>query len=405
MDGFKKKREQQVPATTASLNQPFSDESNNERKTDEPDQAAEEEKRLEKESITVKNPKKWLKWTILGAAVLLLAGGVLVWYQNGLRPACTIYPGESVAIQCPKQDFTVQGGESVSKIADGLEAANLIQNAGAFKIHAKLSGKSSSIKTGVYELSPTMSAPEILDKLTTEPDARVFRVTFLPGGTLADAKKALLKVTNHRNQVVYSEAEIDAAFAKRYDNPVLQDKPAEADLEGYIYGDTYEFYEGVPVETIIERVLKEMEQVVDDGNLAVKFKAQGLNLYQGITLASIVQREGGGDLPEVASVFLNRLNAGMTLGSDVTYQYIADKLGVERDPALDNPYNTRVYPGLPPGPISSPGKSALLAVADPAKTDYIYFLSGDDGKTYFAKTEAEHNKNIRDHCQEKCLIL
>ena len=94
----------------------------------------------------------------------------------------------------------------------------------------------------------------------------------------------------------------------------------------------------------------------------------------------------------------------MVLGSDVTYQYIADKTGVTRDPGLDSPYNTRRYPGLTPTPIASPGKAALLAVANPAAGDYIYFLSGDDDVTYFAHTYAEHERNIVDYCQKKCSV-
>ena len=92
----------------------------------------------------------------------------------------------------------------------------------------------------------------------------------------------------------------------------------------------------------------------------------------------------------------------MNLGSDVTYQYAADKLGVARDTQLDSPYNTRVHKGLPPGPIATPGLSALNAVANPAQTDYLFFLSGDDNVTYFAKTDAEHIANAKAHCRQKC---
>lgn len=92
----------------------------------------------------------------------------------------------------------------------------------------------------------------------------------------------------------------------------------------------------------------------------------------------------------------------MPLGSDVTYHYAADKLGVEPSPSLESPYNTRIHKGLPPGPIATPGLSALMAVADPASGDYLYFLSGDDDKTYYAKTEQEHQANIENHCKIKC---
>lgn len=92
----------------------------------------------------------------------------------------------------------------------------------------------------------------------------------------------------------------------------------------------------------------------------------------------------------------------MPLGSDVTYHYAAQILGVPATPTLDSPYNTRIYPGLPPGPIATPGLSALEAVANPASGDYLYFLSGDDGKTYYATTEQEHEANIANYCKIKC---
>jgi UPF0755 protein len=132
-----------------------------------------------------------------------------------------------------------------------------------------------------------------------------------------------------------------------------------------------------------------------------------LTLFQAITLASIIQREDGdaSSQSQLAQVFYSRMKAGMTLGSDVTYQYIADKTGVARDPNLDSPYNTRRYAGLPPGPISVPSLSALKAVASPASGNYLYFLSGDDDKIYFARTNAEHEANIAAHCKIKCSAL
>ena len=164
-------------------------------------------------------------------------------------------------------------------------------------------------------------------------------------------------------------------------------------------------------EEILNSTFKEFYTKIQENNLVKGFADHGLNLYQGITLASIVQREiknpldqknPSSDQKQAAQVFYSRLKINMLLGSDVTYQYIADKTGVARDPTLDSPYNTRQNPGLPPGPISSPSLSALLAVANPANTDYLFFLAGDDGVIYFARTNAEHDANISDHCKVNC---
>jgi UPF0755 protein len=348
-----------------------------------------------------KKPRKWLKWVILGltALVLALVGGSLVWYSVSLgRPesCCAIDPTG------PGYEFTVKSGETLGDIAKSLKAQDHIRSDVAFMIYAKLHGIGSGIHAGVYKLGhQKLSVPEIIEILEAGPAVETFSIMFLPGGTLADAKKALLKAG-------YKEADINAALDKTYENPVLASKPAGASLEGYIYGETYEFYKDTPVEQIIERCLKELEDVIEKNDLVAKFQAQGLNLYQGIILASIVQREGGNDLPGVASVFLNRLELGMALGSDVTYMYACELRGIARDdyancnPTFDDPYNTRVYAGLTPGAISSPGLKALLAVANPANTDYLYFIGGDDGITYFARTENEHQQNIKNHCQEGC---
>jgi len=226
-----------------------------------------------------------------------------------------------------------------------------------------------------------------------------FNITFLPGATLAENKKVLLKAG-------YSEAEISSGFASTYDSPLFEGKPATSDLEGYIYGETYNFGTGATVQDILIGTFNEYEKVIKENDLVAKFKAKGFSLYEGITLASIVQRESiGGDEAQIAQVFYSRLAVPMALGSDVTYQYIADKTGVDRDINLDSPYNTRRYEGLPPGPIAVPGKASLLGVANPAPGDFLFFLSGDDDITYYAKTLQQHEANIAAHCKVKCGII
>jgi UPF0755 protein len=125
---------------------------------------------------------------------------------------------------------------------------------------------------------------------------------------------------------------------------------------------------------------------------------------QAITLASIVEKEvsNGNDRRQVAQVFLLRLQKKMVLGSDVTYIYAAAITGQTASPDLDSPYNTRKYLGLPPGPISNVSDSSLDAVAYPADGDYLYFVAGDDGKTYFSHTEAEHERLAAEHCIKLC---
>jgi UPF0755 protein len=126
-----------------------------------------------------------------------------------------------------------------------------------------------------------------------------------------------------------------------------------------------------------------------------------------------VQKEAAApDQPTVAQVFLTRLGEEMLLGSDVTVSYALDVVDPNRESypdnqtalSIDSCYNTRLYAGLPCGPISNPGLAALLAVAEPAETSYLYFLTGDDGMMYYSYTEAEHIQNVYSHCQNLCNV-
>ena len=133
-------------------------------------------------------------------------------------------------------------------------------------------------------------------------------------------------------------------------------------------------------------------------------------------MASIIQREAGTvsaeDQKIVSQIFWKRLTNGIPLGSDVTASYAADQADPNRaiysDNAavlsIDSCYNTRLYAGLPCGPISNPGAQALISAANPANTSYLYFLTGDDGMMYYSYTEAEHNQNAYLHCQNLCNI-
>ncbi len=341
-----------------------------------------------------KSKKKMLLWSLGGlvAALLLAVGGTFWWYTAQLAPVDSS--------DMTKRVVTIEAGSTPSQIAEYLAEEQLIRSKTAFLWHARFEGVQNNLQAGAYRLSPSESTPDIVTHLSNG-KVDTFDITFLPGATLADNREVLLDVG-------YSAAEVDAALGKSYNSPLFEGKPASADLEGYIYGETYAFGTGASVESVLEYTFEHFYGVVQKHNLVERYKARGLNLYEGITLASIIQREASstpGDKPQIAQVFFSRLAINMPLGSDVTYQYIADKTGVPRDVNLDSPYNTRRYTGLPPGPIAAPGEGALQAVAQPAQGNYLYFLSGDDDVTYFSRTFEEHEANIAKHCKIKCQIL
>ncbi len=346
---------------------------------------------------TAKKPRHWKKWLMIAlgtiVALAMIAFAVFyTWYQQLLQPASD---DTTKYIR-----VTIESGAIPSAIAQQLETAGVIRSSLAFTIYTKLTATQNKLQAGVYTLQPSLSTPKIVDYLVSGKQ-HTFKVTFLPGDTLQNNRQRLIDLE------LFETVDIDKALSKTYDRAMFDTRPAGADLEGYIFGETYHFDASATPESILNQTFDEFESVIKENNLVEGFKKQGLSLFEGITLASIVQREvpNASDQREVARVFYNRMANDMNLGSDVTYQYAADKLGVPRTPKLESPYNTRIHTGLPPGPIAAPGANALIAVANPAKNDYLFFLSGDDDKTYFASSEAGHQQNIDKHCKKKCQIL
>ncbi len=341
--------------------------------------------------LTGKKPKgrKIALATLSVVLVIIMAVGAAIgWYYFSLSPVSSD--------QKSTVNVEIDSGQTPTQIAKKLEEKQVIRSALAFRVYAKLSDKENSLQAGSYKLSPASTTQEIVSQLNTGSTDDLV-VTFLPGATLRENRDSLIKLG-------YAATEVDAALSADYDHPLLRDKPAGANLEGYIYGETYHFSKGVGVVEILKTSFDLYQSTLEKNNIEAGFRAQNLSIHQGIIMASIVQREvpGASDQRQVAQVFLSRHKIGMQLGSDITAYYGADLAGKKRAVSTDTPYNTRKHVGLPPGPIASPGTSALKAVANPAPGDYLYFLSGDDEITYFARSGAEHDANILKHCRVKC---
>ena len=251
--------------------------------------------------------------------------------------------------------------------------------------------------------------------------AKTFNFTILPGETIFDIKKNLLKVDrnggakedeNAEDLVEnYTLEEIETAFNSNYDFDFLKSRPEGASLEGYLFPETHNFNATATVEDILNTFLDFMGKVISNNDLEEKYREQGLSLHEGITMASVVQGESTpSDVATVAQVLLLRLSYGWPLGADATVSYALDVVDPDRKIYTDNAvalsidscYNTRRYAGLPCGPINNPGLNALLAVGSPSDTAYLYFLTGDDGLMYYSYTEAEHFQNILKYCQVLC---
>lgn len=402
--------------------------------------AKEEEVASSKSSKKQPKKKSFMKKIIIALVILLsIAGlgvfGAYTWYEKQLAApknfSCKFNSPATAATSegseenpdCHYQKFEIKTNQTIGDIAENLKKAGLIRSDFAFKTYLKLSSKSAKIKAGTYSLRANLSAKEIVEQMEKGvASSEVFNLTVLPGETLKEIKQKLIKLG-------YLSEQIDTALLKKYDSPVLKGlydsegkltnpaQPANVTLEGYLYGETYQFYKGETVEHIFETMINQLNSVVVANHIEEKFQKRGFSLREGLILASIIQKEAHSeDMPGVSMVFQNRLKVGMTLGSDVTATYAADLVNPNRDRndpnnnlrvlETDNLYNTRKHTGLTPGPICSPGITAILAVAEPDenKRSMRYFLTGDDGKMYYSVTDTEHTQKIRDYCQKLCSV-
>lgn len=339
----------------------------------------------------------WLLTSLATVAVIIL--GFSLFFLHEISPR----NDESTSVA---KTITIQPGSTAAQIAANLEQSGLIRSAWSFKWYTVIKQSKDQLQAGQYHLSSDLSVAEIVDLLKSS-QSNTFKVTIVAGSTLSDLKQQF-------SGLGYSSQEIEAALRASYDSPLLSDKPADASLEGYIYPETFQVQSSDSLKTLLKRYFAEFYSKIKENQLKDKLAKHDLTLHEAITLASIIQMEvyKPANQKKVAQVFFKRLEAGMPLGADATAIYGAKKAGLNlsEDSAqaavtainYDSPYNTRIHKGLPPGPISNMELSALLAVASPTNTDYLYYVTGDDGITHFSKTVEQHNSNVNKYCQQMC---
>ncbi len=338
--------------------------------------------------------RRWRKILLAVSMVVLLVivGGIIAVrsvYESNLRP---------LSSSQKSQLFTIPSGTSVKEISTMLEEAKLIRTAWAFEWYVRNKNLRDDLLAGTYSLRPNLSIPQVTEVLTQGKVATTL-VTILPGQRVDQIREALI------NKYGFSPADVDIALdPNNYtDHPALVDKPKGANLEGYIYPETFQKTADSKPQTIIRASLEEMQQQLTP-ELRAGIVRQGLTVHQGVILASIIEQEVGKpeDKDKVAQIFLRRLKESKALESDATAPYGAVLAGQSPSITYDSPYNTYKNPGLTPTPISNVSASSLEAVAKPATTDFLYFVSGDDGKTYFSRTLEEHEALTREHCKKLC---
>ena len=332
-------------------------------------------------------------YVVLAVLVVVLAAAAVAVrhaYYDNLRP---VSGSNHVSL------FTVKSGESAPEVAAALHADGLIRSSDAFEWYVASHNVRAELQAGTYAVRPSMGVPEIVN-LFVKGKIAANLVTILPGQRLDQIRATFLKAG-------FKPADVATALdARTYaGNPALVDNPSTAGLEGFLYPDSFQKNVNTKPEVIVQESLAEMSQALTP-SIRAAFAREGLSVYQGVTLASIVEQEVSkdSDRAQVAQVFLKRLHSNMPLGSDVTAFYGAILAGQQPSTAYDSPYNTLLHKGLPPGPISNVSQSSLNAVAHPANTDWLYFVTGDNGITYFSKTAQEHDAQAAQYCHKLCAV-
>jgi UPF0755 protein len=285
--------------------------------------------------------------------------------------------------------LTVDPGTPVSAVAEALERRGLITSAFKFKLLARLQGYDRRLKAGEYGLRASLTPVEILT-LMEKGLVRLHRLTIPEGLTMQQIAELVEKTGLARSADIIARA-TDPAYVQ------AQGIAAES-LEGYLFPETYFFPKTVTADGIIAAMLHRFLSTVTP-DWERRAQELGLTLHEAVTLASIIEKETGdpAERPLIASVFYNRLKRGMRLETDPAVIYgIKNFNGNLTRKHLDtpSPYNTYLIKGLPPGPIASPGKGALEAALFPAQSDYLFFVSRNDGTHQFSTNLADHNRAV-----------
>lgn len=345
----------------------------------------------------------WTGKVIIGSIVLLLlvvAIAVGVGGRSALEPAIDLFD-QPAGTSTQTTLFVVKPGTTADEIAEHLGEQRLIANPLLFRLLSRYYGVSEHLAAGEYELSPSMTTAEILNRLNRGL-VHTTTVTLIEGWRMEEIAQALEK------KGAFPAAAFRKAAGESYEGAFLPTTASGSRLEGYLFPDTYVIRAGVQPHEFIRDMLENFGRRVSPLTRAESPPSE-LTLHEVVTLASIVEREAAlpEERPVIAAVFLNRIHQGMRLDADPTLQYAVAPPPVDGQPTIfwkkdltnadkqiPSPYNTYRYAGLPPGPICNPGLASIKAVLQPAAVDFLYFVARGDGSHAFARTYEEHLENV-----------
>jgi len=337
---------------------------------------------------------RWFNKNSRKAVLLFIACGAAVlavfWFLTFGPPRP--FSSEAAVVVIPS-------GHSTAQIADELGRRGLIRSPLAFRGWALVTGRAGKLKAGEYSFGYSLAATRIMDKLARG-QVLLHPVTIPEGYNVAQIT-TLLASSGFADPAAFQAALSDAAVSGIVPEEWLpaRTRLIRQPLEGYLFPDTYGLYRGI-TEAEIVRVMVSRLKASFPSRLEARAAELGMSVSEVLTLASIIEKEARhvAEREIISGVYHNRLRVGMKLDACPTVRYVMrDPLGpiTEREMAIDSPYNTYVYGGLPPGPICSPGLASIEAALYPAKVDYFYFVAKPDGTHAFSRTYAEHLANIR----------
>lgn len=283
--------------------------------------------------------------------------------------------------------FKVERGQSAKTIAENLKNAGLINNSFTFRLYVYLALGQYALKSGEYEFSPAMPIRDIADAIVIGGTNEVL-ITIPEGFTLEQIEDRLVSANLAQKRELIGFRFADSP-------PILSDKPKAASLEGYLFPDTYRFFKDAALSDIISKMVANLDNKITP-DLKIAISDSGRGIYEIITMASLIEKEVKGDKDRaiVSGILWKRLKNKIPLQVDATLVYITGRKEIsDADKKINSPYNTYYYRGLPKGPISNPGLSAIKTAIFPENSQYWYYLSAKDGATIFSKALEEHNRN------------
>ena len=334
---------------------------------------------------------------LIVATVSLLFGAVGLWYLHEVNPS----GGTGI-----EATFTVNEGDSIATISGRLRDEGFITNASVFRWYVARKG-GVELVPGYYQITPKSHMGDIMARLKVPPSATFTKVTFPEGFVITQMAERLAEKTNRLSAEQFIASANDPNIVSQY-RP-----PAVSTLEGLLFPDTYQVSGDENEAQVVQRMVALLERVARQVGLDDSQKLVGVSPYRALIVASMIEREAkvGDDRARIARVIYNRLEIGMKLQIDATLYYNAPADALFADlKALDTPYNTYLYKGLPPTPIASPGRASIEAALNPAPNPssgdpicagaptpcrYLYYVLSDaDGGHAFAATLAQHEANV-----------